>query len=204
MRLGIPTLVLASLACAGSPPDPGTCREGGKRCEGHRLMSCEDSRWQLLVDCAAAGGVCNTGEGPDPELDPETGCGAFAAACPYVDVEVGGRWVEAGEILRDLHRPGLEGPQELALPAESREDGVLRVRLVEHKPEVTHLDALWLEVGERVLWPVGCPEGEVCGVDGQRRVLHQGEELEVTFEVGEGDETPVLWAHGYYVPVPVR
>jgi hypothetical protein len=202
--LCLAAVVLASLACAGAPPPADTCRTDARRCDGNKLMSCQDGRWLLLVDCAAAGGVCNTGEGADPELDPETSCAAFAAACPYVDVQVGGRWVEAGEILRDLRRPSLEGPQELALPSEAVEDGLLRVRLAERKPEVTQLDAVWLELGGRPLAPTLCPDSPLCAVDGQKLTLRQGEEIELLFEVGDSEDEPVLWAHGHYVPLRAR
>lgn len=124
------------------------------------------------------------------------------AACPFVDVAVDGRWQTRGEILRNLNEPLADGPQDLRLTPAAIEGGVVRVRIEERKPEVTYLDAVWLVVDGKDFAPVACEEGgAVCEVDDDRLVLHPGERLDLVFEVGAARATPVLWAHGYYLPI---
>jgi len=121
------------------------------------------------------------------------------AACPCVYVS--GELV--GEILRNLRAPELEQWQELSIPtARVGDDGVLSVTLEETKPEVTHLDGVYLEVdGERV-GRESCLHTPAawCEVDGDRHVLSPGHSLELRFRVGNARNL-MLWARGYYVPL---
>lgn len=129
----------------------------------------------------------------------------IGAACPFVDVLVGGRAWTVGEILRNVNQPAVAGPQGLPLPPQAIEQGRVVVRIAERKPEITELDAVWLEVGDREFAPLGCEEGGLCEVDGLVSVLERGDELPLVFEVGEARGKLVLWAHGHYVPqVTVR
>jgi YARHG domain-containing protein len=115
-------------------------------------------------------------------------------ACPHV--YVAGRF--QGEILRDLARPALERWQ--ALPIELRCDGgVVNVRIVEDKPEVSELDTLELVVDGQHLRPLAC--GALCGNDGVAQTLRQGETLDVAFALPPGARCgrALLRANGHYV-----
>lgn len=140
------------------------------------------------------------------------GASVTAVACPFVYLRRGEGWAYQGEILRELRRPSLEGAQTLALELDAQScpsragQARVRVELAEEKREITHLDAVALELadGRRVL-PDACEAGGAlafCRRDGVRAVLEQGDTLELSFTIEPDDcEGRVrLWASGYYVP----
>ncbi len=132
------------------------------------------------------------------------------AACPFVYVGAPGHEVLAGEILRNIRGRALATTQGLGLPARLGKDGVLRVRLSEEKPEVTHLDAIVAEVDGRTLTPLECARSGTsrpafCDADGSAHLMMQGDSLVLTFDVadaGGGVSNQIeLRATGYYVPM---
>lgn len=191
-----PTL---SPAPSPSPKPEESCTPKQTECRGQQLWKCGQQGWKLVDDCGAKGHFCLSGgeEGPPPFFNGT--CSPIAVACPFVDVETDEGWVTVGEILRNLNRPALYGSQSLTLPASAVRDGQLVVRLAERKAEVTHLDALWVEVAGRKLLPEGC-QGLECAIDGRWLDLREGEERSWVFSIPRGGDV-TLWAHGYYTPL---
>ncbi len=123
------------------------------------------------------------------------------AACPHVYVLDGDRATYVGEILRHLRGAAAYDRQSLGLP--SPPGDVLRVRIAEEKPEVTHLDAIALSVDGRLHLPLGChevPLPEHCEVDHAATRLGPGEVLELAFEVPRDARTIELVGWGFYLP----
>ncbi|MFK7989085.1 MAG: hypothetical protein AB8I08_23910 [Sandaracinaceae bacterium] len=123
-------------------------------------------------------------------------------ACPFVDREDrAGGLHRRGEILRNVrHEPDT---QELAV---GDAEAVVRLRIAEEKPEVTHLDAVWLRIGDARLLPSVCDEAQppsYCEADGQVLRLEEGDTLELEFHVPARlqDRPAFLGAHGMYVPL---
>jgi hypothetical protein len=136
------------------------------------------------------------------------------AACPRAYVLEAAGFAYKGEILRDLDHPELAGEQRLAFTRAQRfrsdADGHVTIELREEEPEISHIDAVALELDGRRILPVGCerssPTGmnAICHADGREQVLRRGDTLRLEFEVGDLDvESRVaLVAVGYYVPTP--
>ena len=138
-------------------------------------------------------------------------------ACPFVYTKnKRGQWRYRGEILRHLNRPELEGEQTLHVGDRSQcESEAFEVRLTEEKPEVTHLDAVSLRLGDRELLPQVClparenaatPRPSFCEGDERYHVLERGEQIELSFALDERTREACrrgeveLVAEGYYVP----
>ncbi len=124
-------------------------------------------------------------------------------ACPFVYLVEEGEEVFQGEILRYLNTPKKAGWQSLRLYLEGTTPRIVRVRLAEEKAETTFLDAVVLQVGDRMIQPKACSrrQAHFCKEDGQHRRLLPGEALDLVFEVGPGAKGPLhLWATGYYRP----
>lgn len=125
------------------------------------------------------------------------------AACPYVYVEVGGRFVKQGEILRNLRSEELNAHQTLPLelPSAARSNGHVRVQLREEKAETTYLDSIWLHAEGVDHAPVACDEQAYCTTDGEFHPLTQGQQLDLYFAVPPTVKDVTLHAVGHYVPV---
>lgn len=124
------------------------------------------------------------------------------SACPFVAVSIdGGDFVEHGEILRNLRAPALEATQSLAIPAAGSCRRVT-VRLLERKPETTHLDRVALEIGGRRIAPSDCGARPICEDDARYLTLGPGDAIDVNFDLQAGSDCSQLRviADGYYVP----
>ncbi|MEW5959534.1 MAG: hypothetical protein AB1801_17555 [Chloroflexota bacterium] len=126
-------------------------------------------------------------------------------ACPWVYVFNGTAFERRSEILRHLNSKSLETMQRRPLGPTPVQDGVIRLQIREEKPETTHLDALYLEVGGLPVWPdAGLPQaGLLSHVDGQYLILRQGDSYELSFDVSAlaGDRASVeivIVSAGYY------
>lgn len=134
-----------------------------------------------------------------------TGDPSECAACPYVYLLAGDRFVRQGEILRNLNRASLAATQSLPLAHATAPAGLLTVELREEKDETTFLDDVYLEVdGERVS-PLECSAAPLayCAAGGDHHVLHRGDSLRLTFATAvdvSAASPPRLYATGYYVP----
>jgi len=131
------------------------------------------------------------------------------AACPFVYVmDEHGAANLIGEILRDLRGVGSYASQTLALPLPARTDTALHVRLAEAKPEVTHLDQIFVEIDGVRVAPKACAGSSsrkrpaYCSADRRAHVLREGDTLDLRFELPSTGGRPVLHASGYYVPTP--
>jgi len=124
------------------------------------------------------------------------------AACPMVVLVDHDGQTEVGEILRGLR--GTAAYDRQTLPLAPPRDGTLHVRIVEHKPEVTHLDAVALLVDGRELLPRACaddPSLEYCVPDRSSLRLARGESLDLWFDVPADAASVELVAWGHYVPM---
>ncbi|RLB56681.1 MAG: hypothetical protein DRJ42_02520 [Deltaproteobacteria bacterium] len=122
------------------------------------------------------------------------------AACPYVYVLGAGDPVLAGEILRNLRGSAAYAEQSLSVAGAAGTP--LHIRLAEEKPEVTYLDAVYVEDNGVRVSPRSCTEAfpgpAYCIADGIAFVLRQGDTLDLTFDAP--GTTVELRATGYYVP----
>jgi tetratricopeptide (TPR) repeat protein len=120
-----------------------------------------------------------------------------AAACPYVYVD--GKF--KGEILRYLKHPNLEKTQSLELGRRFQSTSIT-VTISEEKPEVTHLNAIWIvQNGEKIL-PSQCSNDgpAYCALDRNYYLLEKGDSIELSFELLDANSPVELWGHGYYLP----
>ncbi len=127
-----------------------------------------------------------------------------AAACPHVYAGRGDAAPEfQGEILRHLAGRKLEARQSLALTTETECGSPVRVRLSENKPEITYLDEVYLQVGDRRIPPGDCAVARYCANDGRYHRLAPGDSLELVFDIPDRLAcTPAtLVADGYYAPL---
>jgi len=164
-------------------------------------------------ECEDAGGVYETVSFMTRELIAPVYASEPIVACPFVYTPGSGRdltWEYRGEILRELHSTGLEGTQTLAIPVSPTlcEETLFRVRMTEEKREITYLDEVQLIAGDDTLSPTRCSsenKPEYCERDGVHFELHQGDVLELRFELTPSARDACirgatqLSAHGFYI-----
>jgi len=124
------------------------------------------------------------------------------AACPMVLLVERGSETELGEILRGLRGAAAYDRQTLRITPPR--DGTLHLRIFEHKPEVTVLDAVALSVDAEEIRPRACahePAPAYCVPDGSAERLTQGQSIDLRFDVPDGASTIDLVAWGHYIPV---
>lgn len=136
----------------------------------------------------------------------------YGEACPFVYTrDAKQAWSYQGEILRNLRRPSLEGPQTLAVHVTQQEcdTGVLHIKLTEEKQETTWLDAVSVQVGAHRIAPTRCTRDAsdaLCTDDARYRKLEQGDEVELLFALPHDARTACsagdvrVHADGYYIP----
>ena len=125
-----------------------------------------------------------------------------ASACPFVYAAAQGQPLQLqGEILRQLRASSLEGQQRLALDTTCGTS--IAVRLAEHKPEITFLDEVYLEVDGARIDPTSCRDSlAYCSDDGQYHRLEPGDTLDLAFQVDrQSCQRVSLVADGYYLPL---
>ncbi len=189
--------IVATFGRASRLPGDGTIRIDESPWEACDRLDYPERAWlsQVVVRVTDAGEVRSATR---RRLRDHTTCEDLPA-CPFVDRIAPGGTRRLGEILRDVRdAPALQtlGVGE-ATP-------VVSLRIAEEMPEVTHLDAVWLEVGGRRIRPRECERGGLfCGQDGASLLLARGDVLELTFDVPpELQGQPArLAAHGMYVRV---
>jgi hypothetical protein len=122
------------------------------------------------------------------------------AACPYVYTMTERNQRFVGEILVHQNSPKLhrEDVLELGLFEANTQ---LHVRLLELKPETTHLDSISIVVDDIEMLPHPCEKQlhPYCLADSQFATIEQGEALEFTFRVPTTGQVS-LKANGYYLP----
>lgn len=128
-------------------------------------------------------------------------CAADALmACPYV--YVGSEGQPAGEVLRNVRSREDARLQGLALGTSS--ESALRVVIREQKPEISHLDEVFLLIdGQRVdsRSCQGARPPAYCVRDGDSVRLAPGQELALEFTLPAVGVRPLLMARGYYEPL---
>ncbi len=128
-------------------------------------------------------------------------CAADALmACPYVYVGSDGR--RAGEVLRNVRSRADARLQGLALGASSQ--STLRVVIREQKPEISHLDEVFVLLDGQRLDPRSCQGAQppaYCARDGDSLQLAPGQELALEFTLPAIGVRPFLLARGYYEPL---
>lgn len=117
--------------------------------------------------------------------------------CPYV--YAGKSDTKLGEILRNLVGTKRWKNQYLEIPRDLVEEGHLSIKIAEEKVgEVTHIDSVWLMVGDTRILPRDCPNG-LCSKDTNTMSLGLGDSIRLEFDkVPSGGEIR-LFANGYYL-----
>jgi hypothetical protein len=121
-------------------------------------------------------------------------------SCPRVYAWNGTGWELRGEVLMDVIGAGAETTQRRPIGKVKVVGGQVRLKLAEEEDEVSHVDALLLEVGGMVAVPSST---ELATIDGSRTLLQRGDEVELTYTVGlpDGEYEAVAAATGYYLPL---
>lgn len=121
-------------------------------------------------------------------------------SCPRIYVWNGTSWELRGEVLIDIIGPGAEKTQRREIGNVKVVGGQVRVRLAEEEDEISHVDALVLEVGGVTAMPA---HAAMSAVDQARTTMHKGDAVELTFAVAlpDGEYPAVAVATGYYVPI---
>jgi hypothetical protein len=119
-------------------------------------------------------------------------------ACPFVYID--GKY--KGEILRYLNHPSLEKTQSLPLGRRFNSTS-FTVTISEEKPEITHLNAIWIVQNGQKILPKQCDtkQPEFCSIDRNYYRMERGDSIELDFELLDANSPVELWGHGYYVPV---
>ena len=125
------------------------------------------------------------------------------AACPFVSLWDGKKWVEQGEILRNIQTAEEETWNGLALHTFSPQ---IHVRIIERKDEVTYLDFIGIRDGAGGwMLPTVCSSGAhaFCVEDDHYYVMKKGDTLDIEFSIPNlplGQRVH-LEANGYYLPI---
>lgn len=120
-------------------------------------------------------------------------------SCPRLYAWTGTAWDLRGEVLIDVIGAGAETTQRRPIGKVRVAKGEVRLRLAEEEDEVSHVDALVLEIrGQRV-----APAGPLASRDGVRATLKRGDALELRYAVNlpDGDYDATVAATGYYIPL---
>jgi hypothetical protein len=130
----------------------------------------------------------------DADLDLSWSC----ISCPRLYVWDGTGWKLLGEVLVNVI--ATEATQRRQFGKVHVENGQIRLRLAEEEFETSHVDALLLEIDGIVYAPAA---SGLDAVDGVRLDMHQGDAVELVYEVAlpDGDRDAVVAATGYYVPL---
>jgi hypothetical protein len=123
-------------------------------------------------------------------------------SCPYLAVWDGRAFAPRGQVLRDIR--SLAAEREERTPVELVVVGkTIRLQLSEQEDEVSHVDALLLDVGGRLLSP---DLGALAVVDRSYGELHRGDSVELVYHVDlpDGPVSATVVATGYYVPLSPR
>jgi hypothetical protein len=120
-------------------------------------------------------------------------------SCPHLAAWDGAAFAPRGEVLRDVRGPAMERSERT--PIEARVEGrAIRLRLSEDEDEVSHVDALQIEVDGKLIAPDAL---DLAAADHAYRELHEGDAVELRFPVDlpDGPVSIVVVATGYYVPL---
>jgi hypothetical protein len=132
----------------------------------------------------------------DKDLDISWSC----ISCPRLYAWNGRVWELRGEVLVDLIGAGAEKTQRRSIGKVRVIGGQVRLRLAEEEEEVSHVDALLLEIKGRSIAPSA---GPLRAVDGTRAVMVRGDAIELRYAVAlpDGEYAADVAATGYYLPL---
>lgn len=138
----------------------------------------------------------------------KAGTPAGPRACPYYYLfdPVLQTYVKQGEIMQNLVGRASEALQEETIPARFITDGRLRVSIREEKHEVSFINYLALQVGDRLIppEPTAGVTASLARWDEDYLRMSTGDEVTLVFDVGPvGPTEPMrLLSAGYYEPTP--
>jgi hypothetical protein len=120
-------------------------------------------------------------------------------ACPWLYVFDGENYYRYSEILRYLKGPENQRTEHTPLPDGVVIDGVVQLRIIEEKDEISTLDQLYLLVDGK---PVYATDNRLRFIDDDVIVMEKGDTLDLHFAVGDfGSEADIqVIATGYYIP----
>ena len=124
-------------------------------------------------------------------------------SCPWLYAWNGQEWVRLYEILKDVVGREQASTHRYTVPKAFVRNGVLKLRIVEEKDEVTFLDHLRVEAAGNVAALSADASATLAlgQIDDQAIQLAKGQLVELSFTVDAlGDDDVTLVAHGYYEP----
>ena len=124
-------------------------------------------------------------------------------SCPWLYAWNGQEWVRLYEILKDVVGREQASTHRYTVPRAFVRNGVLKLRVVEEKDEVTFLDHLRVEAAGSVAALTANASATIAlgQIDDQAVQLAKGQMVELSLTVAAlGDDDVTLVAHGYYEP----
>jgi hypothetical protein len=132
----------------------------------------------------------------DKDLDISWPC----ISCPWLYAWNGRAWEKRVEVLVDVIGAGAEKTQRRAIGKVRVIGGEVRLRLAEEEDEISHVDALVLEIRGQRIAPSA---GPLRAIDGTRAVMKRGDAIELRYAVAlpDGEYEADVAATGYYLPL---
>lgn len=125
-------------------------------------------------------------------------------SCPHIYVWTGTDFEHRGEILRDVIGVAAERSERTPIGKVQVIGGEVRLRIAEQEEEVSHINAVLLEIEGRTF----APEQDLLReADAAYQVLHRGESIDLVYRVDlpDGPVEASVVATGYYIPLlPLR
>jgi hypothetical protein len=121
-------------------------------------------------------------------------------SCPRLYAWTDRGWELRGEVLIDVIGARAETTQRRAIGKLRVIGGEVRLRLAEEEDEISHVDALVLEIQGLRVQPSA---GSLHAIDGVRATLKRGDAIELRYAVGlpDGEYEAGVAATGYYLPL---
>lgn len=126
--------------------------------------------------------------------------------CPFVYVKNNGSFEKIDEILKNQMTSKLDKYNYLNIPYEMVDNRKLTVKISEEKEEISYLDHIYLQVGNKIITPI-CEKNilkKIQDNDNEYYQLNNGEFIELQFKLPKNIdkyEKIQLVAKGYYEPI---
>ncbi len=120
------------------------------------------------------------------------------AACPFVYVKNGNRFIYKGEIIRNLIGKKSEETQKLNIGISKSEELIVRIK--EEKKEVSYINYLALECNNKIIKPIKTKNNtELLLDDNKYLTLKKGSQIDLVFKVPKKSIITLI-GKGYYIP----
>ena len=124
--------------------------------------------------------------------------------CPFVYIKQNNVYIKQGEIIKNQNSKELDKYDYLEIPFEMIENNILEIKISEEKDEISYLDHIYLQVGNKIIQPECKTEilQKIQLNDSEYYQLQKGEYFELKFNLPANIDKSTkiqLVAKGYYV-----